>query len=103
GGLARSVDGRGAGRRSQVGRTASNGHEPHTSDRFDARLVAGLPEPVSRYFAHALADGAPLITEVHVAWSGASRSAHGWISRPSSGSRAMSSSGGRLPAEPQIA
>ena len=30
------------------------------SGRFDAAVLAGLDEPVRRYFTHALTDGAPL-------------------------------------------
>src|SRR5436305_2158272 len=37
--------------------------------RFDAALVAGLDEPVRRYFTHAIAHGAPL-TGVHFAMRG---------------------------------
>src|SRR3954468_14506657 len=37
--------------------------------RFDAELVAGLDEPVRRYFTHAIAHGAPL-TGVHFAMTG---------------------------------
>src|SRR4051795_640151 len=37
--------------------------------RFDAELVAGLDEPVRRYFTHAIAHRAPL-TGVHFAMSG---------------------------------
>jgi hypothetical protein len=39
-------------------------------DRFHAGLVAGLPEPVRRYFAHALAEGAPLSLDVRVRMTG---------------------------------
>lgn len=38
--------------------------------RFDAALLAGLDEPVRRYFTHAIPDGAPLPAGVRVAMRG---------------------------------
>ena len=39
-------------------------------ERFDPSLLAGLDEPVRRYFAHALADGAPLNPRVRLQMPG---------------------------------
>jgi hypothetical protein len=41
------------------------------SDRFDAAVLAGLDEPVRRYFTHALTDGAPLARRARLRLGGA--------------------------------
>jgi hypothetical protein len=46
----------------------SAGHAPPT--RFEAALLNGLDEPVRRYFAHAIRDGAELADGVRLAMSG---------------------------------
>jgi hypothetical protein len=43
---------------------------PPSTRRFGAEVLRGLDEPVRRYFAHAIGDGAPLPGGVHVAMSG---------------------------------
>ena len=46
----------------------STGHAP--AARFEAGLLEGLDEPVRRYFAHAIPDGAELAAGVRLAMSG---------------------------------
>jgi hypothetical protein len=43
---------------------------PDAAARFEPRLIAGLDEPVRRYFAHAIADGASLAPWARLALSG---------------------------------
>ncbi|UQA59660.1 DUF6544 family protein [Polyangium aurulentum] len=43
---------------------------PPSKDRFDPRSVADQPEPVRRYFLHALAEGAPLDAAVRLSMRG---------------------------------
>jgi hypothetical protein len=43
---------------------------PPSKERFDPHRVADLPEPVRRYFLHALAEGAPLDTAVRLSMRG---------------------------------
>jgi len=43
---------------------------PVATRRFDVGMLAGLPEPVRRYFAHAIADGAPLASGARLTMRG---------------------------------
>ena len=36
--------------------------------RFDVAMLAGVDEPVRRYFTHALSDGAPLARAARLRW-----------------------------------
>jgi len=55
-----------------VGRVAAPTH-------FSPELVAGLDEPVRRYFLHALADGAPLVPSFRLAMAGRVRVGPVWL------------------------
>jgi hypothetical protein len=50
------------------GAVVSTGHAP--AARFEAALLDGLDEPVRRYFAHAIRDGAALAAGARIAMSG---------------------------------
>jgi hypothetical protein len=47
------------------------------SEPFTQEMIAELPEPVQRYFLHAIAPGTPLATSVHLTMSGTMRLAPG--------------------------
>lgn len=45
--------------------------QPKDPKRFDPRMVAGLPEPVRRFFAHAIDPGTPLLPVAEIEMTGA--------------------------------
>ena len=45
--------------------------QPEAPDRFDPQMVADLPEPARRYFAHAIAPGTPLLPVAVIEMTGA--------------------------------
>lgn len=61
-----------------VWRTLEDAGSTAPQERFDARMVRGLPEPARRYLLHAIAPGTPLATSVRLTMPGAIRlTAHG--------------------------
>lgn len=44
-----------------------------SAERFSKDMIAHLPEPVQRYFLHAIAPGTPMATSVHLIMSGSMR------------------------------
>jgi hypothetical protein len=68
---------------------------PAGPGRFDPAELDGLPEPVRRHLAMAVAPGTPLATSARLAMRAASRSAAGCRSGPARCSTPTTASSGR--------
>lgn len=52
---------------------------PPTTEKFTTEMVADLPEPVQRYFLHAIQPGTPLASSVQIEMHGSFKMEQGWM------------------------